>query len=71
MKRMFVLKRNEQGQYNKKLLCTVPHMFLYYFDSDTADSARGIIDLYYYTDISIEGDNNILKLSAPEETGLK
>ncbi len=45
-------------------------MFLYYFDSDTADSARGIIDLYYYTSISIEGEN-ILKLSAPEETGLK
>jgi uncharacterized coiled-coil DUF342 family protein len=71
LKRMFIMKRNEQGVYNKKLVCTVPHMFLYYFDSELSEQPRGIIDLYYYTDMSVEGDGNILKISAPDETGLK
>ncbi len=71
IKRIFALKRNEQGVYHKKLICTVPHMFLYYFDNETSDNPRGVIDLHYYNDITVEGDlKNIVKLSAPEETGL-
>jgi hypothetical protein len=71
LKRAFIFKRNEQGVYNKKLVCTVPHMFLYYYDSELSEAPRGVIDLYYYTDMSVEGDGNILKIAAPEETGLK
>jgi hypothetical protein len=63
-KRIWAMKRNEQGVWNKKLLCTIPHMFLYYFDSETADAPRGIIDLYYYTDYEVE-DGNVLILRAP------
>lgn len=62
-KRLWAMKRNEQGVWNKKLLCTMPHMFLYYYDSETSDAPRGIIDLYYYTDYEV--DDNVLILNAP------
>lgn len=63
------MKRNEQGMWQKRYLCTVPHIFLYYFDSDTAEAPRGIIDLELYTSLSVEEsmDSNILKLSSHNE----
>jgi hypothetical protein len=72
VKHGFVIKRNEQGVWQKRLFCIVPHTLLYYYDNEHAESPRGVIDLHYYTIISIEGqEQNILKLTAPEETGLR
>jgi hypothetical protein len=71
VKRGFALKRNEQGGWQKRFLCSVPHQFLYYYDIENSDSPRGVIDLHYFNRITIEGsDNNILKLSA-EAAGLR
>jgi hypothetical protein len=56
----FMMKRNEQGVWHKKFICSVPHTFLYYFDSETSESPRGVIDLELYTNISVE--DNVLKL---------
>jgi hypothetical protein len=67
VKRLWAMKRNEQGVWNKKLLCTIPHMFLYYFDNEMADAPRGVLDLYYYTDFEVE-DGNVLILRAPGTT---
>jgi hypothetical protein len=65
------MKRNEQGIWQKRFICTVPHMFLYYYDIDSSDVPRGVIDLHYYNKMIIEGhDNNILKISA-EDAGLR
>lgn len=63
------MKRNEQGQYQRRFICTVPHLFLYYFDSDTSDAPRGIIDLELYTNIST--NNNTLKLASIQEDRLR
>jgi hypothetical protein len=60
----FLKKRNEQGIWQRRYCCMVPHMFLYYFDNETAESPRGIIDLEYFTDVDIQSEN-ILKLSTP------
>ena len=60
-----MLKRNEQGIWNKKFMCTVPHTFLYYFDSDTAEAPRGIIDLELLTNLSREDDT--LRLATSDE----
>lgn len=65
----FLMKRNEQGSWQKRYCCIVPHMYLYYFDSETAENPCGIIDLEYYTvtDITQVGSvNNVLKLQTPE-----
>ncbi len=65
----FMMKRNEQGVWHKKFICTVPHTFLYYFDSETAESPRGVIDLELYSNITC--DDNILKLSPSDEEKLR
>lgn len=59
------MKRNEQGTWLKRYCCIVPHMFLYYFDNETAENPVGIIDLQYYTSADIQA-GNILKLSTSE-----
>ena len=48
----YLLKRNEQGQWQRRYICTVPHLFLYYFDSETSESPRGVIDLELYDNIT-------------------
>jgi len=63
----YLMKRNEQGQYHRRFVCTVPHMFLYYYDNEMADGPRGIIDLELYTKIEIEADNETIKLSTQED----
>jgi hypothetical protein len=50
--------------WQKRYCCLVPHMFLYYYDADTAESPRGIIDLEYFTDVDIQNEN-VLKISTP------
>lgn len=57
-----ISKRNEQGNWQSRFVCLVPHTFLYYFEDEKAESPRGIIDLEMYTNLSIEG-NDILKIS--------
>lgn len=65
-----LMKRNAQGVWVSRFVCTVPHMFLYYYDSDSSDSPRGIIDMHLYNSLTIEGaERNILKLSPPPEAG--
>ena len=44
-----MMKRNEQGVWQKRYVCLVPHLFLYYFDSDQSETPRGVIDLEYFT----------------------
>lgn len=61
----YMLKRNEQGVWQKRFVCIVPHLFLYYFDSDQSDSPRGVIDLEYYTKCTADGEN-VLTLSPTE-----
>ena len=67
----YMMKRNEQGEFRRRFVCTVPHMFLYYFDNEIADSPKGIIDLELFTKIEIESDNETIKLSTQEENGLR
>lgn len=68
----FLLKRNEQGVWQKRFICTVPHTFLYYYDNDYSESPRGIIDLELFTQIALEGnDYNILKISPPSDSTLR
>jgi hypothetical protein len=59
------MKRNEQGVWQKRFCCMVPHMFFYYFDNDASENPAGIIDLEYYTNADIQ-NGNILKLSTPD-----
>ena len=62
-------KRNEQGIFQKRFICIVPHLFMYYFESEKSDVPKGVIDLQYYTDISIEGSEyDTLKLSTNNES---
>ena len=44
-----MMKRNEQGVWQKRFVCLVPHLFLYYYDSDQSEAPRGVIDLEYFT----------------------
>ena len=67
----YMMKRNEQGQFHRRFVCTVPHMFLYYFDNEMADAPKGIIDLELFTKIEIESDNETIKLSTQDENGLR
>ena len=41
----YMFKKNEQGQWQERYVCTVPHIFLYYFESETSDSPRGFVHL--------------------------
>ena len=59
----------EQGQWQKRYICTVPHLFLYYFDSDSADSPRGVIDLELYTNITRH--KNTLKAATTDEEKMR
>lgn len=63
------MKRNEQGVWHKKYVCSVPHIFLYYFDSDTAEAPKGVIDLELYNSLSVDG--NVLKLAPANEDYLR
>jgi len=65
-----MMKRNEQGVWQKRFVCIVPHLFLYYFDSDQSDSPRGIIDLEYFTNCHAD-EENVLTLSADEGVPLR
>lgn len=65
----FMMKRNEQGVYHRKFLCVVPHSFLYYFDSETSESPRGVIDLELYT--TVTRDDNTLKMATNDEDKLR
>lgn len=44
-------------------------MFLYYFDSDSADSPRGVIDLELYTNITRH--KNTLKAATTDEEKMR
>lgn len=69
MKSGYLLKKNEQGNYQRRFLCLVPHTFLYYFDSDTADAPRGVIDIELYNNLSLEGEEfDILKMATFDES---
>jgi hypothetical protein len=61
------MKRNEQGVWQKRYMCIVPHMYLYYFDTELAEAPRGIIDLELYQNIERE-ENGGIKLVAGEES---
>lgn len=65
----YIMKRNEQGVFHKKFVCVVPHSFLYYFDSETSESPRGVIDLELYTNVT--RDDNTLKMSTNDEDKLR
>ena len=65
-----MLKRNESGVWQKRFVCIVPHLFLYYFDNDQSDSPRGIIDLEYFTNCTSD-DENVLTLSPMEGIPLR
>ena len=58
----YLMKRNEQGNWQQRYVCIVPHCFLYYFDEEGSESPRGIIDLEIYTNISRE--ENTLKMES-------
>ncbi|KAJ1394667.1 hypothetical protein B484DRAFT_407815, partial [Ochromonadaceae sp. CCMP2298] len=65
----YLRKRNEQGQWQSRFLCTVPHMFLYYFDSETAEAPRAVIDLEMYHNVT--RTNNTLKLATFDEQNMR
>jgi hypothetical protein len=66
----FLLKRNEQGTWQRRYLCIVPHMFLYYFDHDMSESPRGVIDLELYTNV-MRDEGGILRLTTGEDGPLR
>jgi hypothetical protein len=59
-----MLKRNEQGMWQGRFVCMVPHMFLYYYGDEEYDVPRGIIDLEYYTTLTVDGD--VISLHPPQ-----
>lgn len=63
-------KRNEQHQWQRRFCCLVPQTLLYYFDTEYSESARGIIDLEFYTDVEIVAKNTI-RLSTPADIPLR
>jgi hypothetical protein len=63
------MKRNEQGQWQRRYICTVPHLFLYYFDSDSSESPRGVIDLELFNNIS--RNKNFLKVAPLHEDKMR
>lgn len=63
-------KRNEQHQWQRRYCALVPQTLLYYFDTEYSDSARGIIDLEFYTDVEIVAKNTI-RLSTPPDIPLR
>lgn len=60
------MKRNEQGTWQKRFMCIVPHMFLYYYDSELAEAPRGIIDLELYQHTEREEGGGISLVAADE-----
>ncbi len=62
-----MLKRNEQGVWQKRFCCLVPHLFMYYFDGELAKEPQGVIDLEFLTDISVQSDN-IIKIASNEDS---
>ena len=60
-------KKNEQGQYQKRFICAVPHTFLYYYENEYSENPRGIIDLELYMKLSIEDDFKLLKMATMDE----
>ena len=48
----------------------MPHLFLYYFESESSTSPRGVIDLEYFTKCSVNNDG-ILVVSPTEGTPLR
>ena len=63
-------KKNEQGSWQKRFVCMVPHMFLYYYDNELSESPRGVIDLEYFTQLSVDADN-VMTMSAREGIPLR
>ena len=63
-------KRNEQGNWQQRYACLVPHLFLYYFESETSSSPRGVIDLEYFTNCSVNEDG-VLVVAPTEGTPLR
>jgi hypothetical protein len=63
----FLMKRNEQGQWRRVVASIVPHWFLYYFDSDLAESPKGVIDLQLYMKMAIES-GNVMRIGTDTKT---
>jgi len=60
-----------QGMWEKRFICTVPHLFLYYFQSDSSDAPRGIIDLELFSNISRDGSNLMTIAPTQEHEALR
>jgi hypothetical protein len=60
-----------QGMWEKRFICTVPHLFLYYYQSDSAEVPRGIIDLELFSNISRDSSNVITVAPTMEHEALR
>ena len=54
----------------QRLVCLVPHLFIYYFDNEQSESPRGIIDLEYFTNC-VSNDEQIMTISPSEGVALR
>ena len=63
-------KRNEQQVWQRRYCALVPQLLLYYYDHESSESARGIIDLEYYTEVEVVAKNTI-RLSTPPDIPLR
>lgn len=63
-------KRNEQQQWQRRYCVLVPQTLLYYFETEYSESARGIIDLEYYSEVETIAKNTI-RLSTPADIPLR
>ena len=63
-------KRNEQQVWQRRYCALVPQTLLYYYDGEHSESARGIIDLEYYTEVEVVARNTI-RLSTPPDIPLR
>ncbi len=44
----YLMKKDKAGQWKERFVCTVPHTFLYYYDTDDprgSTDPRGVIDM--------------------------
>lgn len=64
------MKKNEQGVYQRRYICIVPHMFLYYFENEHSETPRGVVDLELFDTVLREPDN-VIKLTTAEEENFR
>ncbi len=65
-----LMKRTDQGTWQKRFAALVPHTFLYLFDNEYAEGPHEVLDMDIYTNITTS-DDNVLILSPKDDIPLR